>query len=436
MAGRSPELQYARAIPGADELRYLRQREDAFHRALRDGLVLKDAREGDGWTGFLDKVFEYELAVVRSPRVPGAMPLSPPREGVALAYFQVRDLSAVHPLIVLGWYDGRFTAHFIPEETLSPWLGSQEVSAPSAGRRDLGGRHAAAWRLGGHFGQLLPPEYALLRTRKGGASSKGTGQPLFPIPWFLFLDGALSALPLEMLPEAPEQKLCFGQGRAVHLCLRPAVPAVCGKTIDFSHGWLGLGGVPGSRWVAELPGSLEEIRGLQSRLRDLGHPAEILTGREATASALRAKLAALRPAVLHIAAHGSTNADYPEACTLILAADLGEPEGELLPFRRIRDLDLSGVGLVVLSACKSLLGHSGRGAAMEGLAWAFLQAGAVQVIASRYAVHDRETARFMTVLYNHLQSHPVAEALGRARDECLCELRMDPEHVAAWSAWS
>ena len=42
-----------------------------------------------------------------------------------------------------------------------------------------------------------------------------------------------------------------------------------------------------------------------------------------------------------------------------------EPGGHwmLLPFRRIRDLELSGIGLVVLSACKSLLGHSGRGAA-------------------------------------------------------------------------
>jgi tetratricopeptide (TPR) repeat protein len=436
MTGRSPELRSARAIPDADVLRCLRQREDAFHRALRDQLVLGGAAEGDGWASFLDRVFEFELAVVRSPRLPGTMTPAPPLEGIALSYFQVRDLSAAHPLIVLGRHDGRFTAHVIPEQTLGLLPGSRKASAPFARWRDVGGPAAATWRLGCHFGELLPPEYALLRTRKGGASPKGTGQPLFPSPWFLFLDGALSALPLEMLPEAREQEICFGQGRAVHLCLRPAVPAAWGKRLDFSRGWLGLGGVPGSGRISELPGSLEEVRNLQGRLRDLGHPAEILTGREATASALRERIAVLRPAVLHVAAHGSANADYPEACTLILAADPGQPEGELLPFRRIRDLDLSEIGLVVLSACKSLLGHSGRGAAMEGLAWAFLQAGAAQVIASRYAVDDRETARFMAVLYNHLQSHPVAEALGRARDECLCELRMDPEHVAAWSVWS
>lgn len=58
------------------------------------------------------------------------------------------------------------------------------------------------------------------------------------------------------------------------------------------------------------------------------------------------------------------------------------------------------------------------------------------MIASRYAVDDRETARFMAALYGHLQSYPLAEALGRTRDECLCELKMDPEHVAAWSVWS
>ena len=442
MASRNPELRSARTNPDADELRYLRQREDAFHRALRDQLILGGTPEGDGWAGLLDKVFEHELAIVRSPRLPGAMPLLPPSEGVALAFFQVRDLSTVRPLIVLGRRDGCFTMHVVREETLSSLLGSQgKAFAPSSRRRELDdeSKPTATWKIGGHLGLLLPSRYALLKTREWvfpPERARSYGAPKLPIPWFLFLDGALSALPLEMLPERPEQDLCFGQGRAVHLCLRPAVPSSCGRTIDFSRGWLGLGGVPGSGNVSDLPGSLKEVDDLQRRLKELGHPAEMLTGKKAKASALRTKLSAMRPAVLHIAAHGYANADYPEACTLILAESPGQPEGELLPFRRIRDLDLSGIGLVVLSACKSLLGHSGRGAAMEGLAWAFLQAGAGQVIASRYAVDDRETARFMTVLYHHLQSHPVAEALGRTRDECLCDLKMAPQHVAAWSVWS
>ena len=65
-----------------------------------------------------------------------------------------------------------------------------------------------------------------------------------------------------------------------------------------------------------------------------------------------------------------------------------EPERALLPFRRIRDLALDGVDLVVLSACRSATGPSARGAPLRGLAWAFLQAGAAQVLASREVVAD------------------------------------------------
>jgi CHAT domain-containing protein len=93
------------------------------------------------------------------------------------------------------------------------------------------------------------------------------------------------------------------------------------------------------------------------------------------------------------------------------------------------------VELVVLSACSSLLGRSGRGAGMEGLAWAFLQAGVTQVIASRYPVDDRATVTFMRALYRHLQDLPVAEALGRTRDECLRAEGLPLREVGAWSVW-
>jgi CHAT domain-containing protein len=126
---------------------------------------------------------------------------------------------------------------------------------------------------------------------------------------------------------------------------------------------------------------------------------------------------------------------YPDACALILAAAPGCPERELLPYRRIAGLPLTGVELVVLSACSSLVGRSDRSASMEGLAWAFLRAGVPQVIASRYPVDDRATAELMLTLYGQLETLPVADALGRTRDICLTNAEVPPGEVAAWSVW-
>ena len=81
----------------------------------------------------------------------------------------------------------------------------------------------------------------------------------------------------------------------------------------------------------------------------------------------------------------------------------------LTPF--VLNLALQGVELVILSACSSGVGRSSRSAGLEGLVWAFLQADAGQVIASRYPVDDESTARFMQALYQQLLEHPVDRAL-------------------------
>ena len=73
---------------------------------------------------------------------------------------------------------------------------------------------------------------------------------------------------------------------------------------------------------------------------------------------------------------------------------------------------------------------------MEGLAWAFLQAGARQVIATRDEANDEAASAIMGALYRHLLESPVAEALRRTRRECLRDLEIDPEEVSLWSVWS
>jgi len=192
----------------------------------------------------------------------------------------------------------------------------------------------------------------------------------------------------------------------------------------------------GCHSTPELEGAFEEIETIAAWIRQRGFErVESLTGEAAHGRELEARLIAGRPAVLHLATHGFKDEDYPEACTLILAPAPGRPEGDLLPFRQIRQLPAEGVELVILSACSSLIGRSDHSAGMEGLAWAFLQAGAQQVIASRYPVIDEAARIFMGKLYEHLLLLPSAEALGRTRNECLAQ-GMHWVQVGAWSLWS
>jgi CHAT domain-containing protein len=52
---------------------------------------------------------------------------------------------------------------------------------------------------------------------------------------------------------------------------------------------------------------------------------------------------------------------------------------------------------------------------MVGFAWAFLRAGARNVIAGLWDVNDDSTARLMGSLYQQLKSNPPAAALRRAK---------------------
>ncbi len=73
-------------------------------------------------------------------------------------------------------------------------------------------------------------------------------------------------------------------------------------------------------------------------------------------------------------------------------------------------------------------------ASLEGLAWAFLAAGAGQVMTSRYPVHDLTAARFMARFYALLADLPPAQALARARHEGR-KAGMPLKETAAWGIW-
>ena len=421
---RSPELFGAAGRARSGDSR-LREMEGRFHRALRDHLVGNVDPKHPTWPARLEDLLEHELGLLEKPAVSAEEEAGAP--DAALAFFQIRDLLRDRLLLVLARVGGVLRFRCIPraeEVILEPWLRwGQWMAALARGVRLLPDSSHSEERLPA-IQSLLPP---------GIDDAAGSSAPL---AWSLLPDGRFHSLPFEILPDSRSEERRFGQGRAVRISLRSGPFPRADTRVRFFRGWLGLGGVPRAGDFEELPGSRREVEQLSRFLQGAGYRAEALIGREGHAEHLRRKIAEIRPAVLHLAVHGSTDSEHPEACTLILADCPGSPEGELLPFRRVRDLDLSGVDLVVLSACSSLLGRSTRSVGMEGLAWAFLEAGAAQVVASRYQVGDEATEKLMLAFYRHLQSHPVAEALGHTRDEALRSLRLPLCDVGAWSVWS
>lgn len=90
--------------------------------------------------------------------------------------------------------------------------------------------------------------------------------------------------------------------------------------------------------------------------------------------------------------------------------------GGRLTARRIQDLYLERMPIVVLSACQSALGGPLE-AGIIGVARSFMIAGAINVVASLWNVEDEATSWIMTRFARLLASSPPGDALRRAQIE-------------------
>lgn len=123
--------------------------------------------------------------------------------------------------------------------------------------------------------------------------------------------------------------------------------------------------------------------------------------------------------VLHFATHGLVDREHPESSALALT-QLDEEGTRLddgyLYAHEIFSLRIAAE-LVVLSACETGVGREVPGEGIQGLARAFLYAGAPRVVMSLWQVDDIRTARLMGELYRQMirEGLQPAEALRNAQ---------------------
>jgi CHAT domain-containing protein len=153
---------------------------------------------------------------------------------------------------------------------------------------------------------------------------------------------------------------------------------------------------------------------------ELENVARYFPGSERTtltkASAVPAAYAASKPeqyAYLHFVAHGMASSERPLDSAIVLSAPPNDPDHFKLYARDILAQPLHA-RLVTISACYGSGVRNYAGEGMVGLTWAFLRAGAHQVIGTLWEVNDSSTPELMEHMYRGLSEGETPDKALRA----------------------
>lgn len=181
--------------------------------------------------------------------------------------------------------------------------------------------------------------------------------------------------------------------------------------------------------IEPLPGTLTEVKAIKQIVDESRNPAydaTLYVGKEATETAFKA-ISGKKKKIVHIATHGfydklednldsddlqsvKSQKEYLANSGLLFAGvenvryeeDMPpDIEDGVLYAYEIAALDLHGVDLVVLAACKSALGKISSDGVF-GLQRGFKKAGAKSIMMALWKVDDEVTCRFMTEFYDNL----------------------------------
>ena len=143
-----------------------------------------------------------------------------------------------------------------------------------------------------------------------------------------------------------------------------------------------------------LPRAADEIRLVREHFKD----ANVLDGPRATPRAYDTA-ASTQYAFIHFVAHGVAGRTHPLDSAVVLGRD---GSGYKLYARDIIRRPLRA-RLVTISSCHGAGQRAFAGEGLVGLAWAFLRAGAHQVIAALWEVSDSATPELMDAMYASIQ---------------------------------
>lgn len=286
------------------------------------------------------------------------------------------------------------------------------------------------------------------------------------------VDGELNLLPLEVLVDGSGKYLIESGGwryvNSTRLLTKPAVASgPSGKSLvlvnpDYdasqrsgiadlfglrqsAQRGMELGPLRSARFAA-LPDTLEEGRAAAAAIRRMGADTDVLSGTDASLASLQQ---ARSPRFLHIATHGfflegagKSSLNVTDQSGRRLTAEsrvtglssglalaganrtLAQGAGDGILFSsKIRQLDLMGTELAILSACDTGVGEVEVGEGVAGLRLALEVAGARSTVTSLWRVPSAETRDLMISFYDEL-------AKGSAKSAALqqAKLRMMKRH--------
>jgi CHAT domain-containing protein len=148
----------------------------------------------------------------------------------------------------------------------------------------------------------------------------------------------------------------------------------------------------------ELPQADAQMRSVESHFPK--GEQKILTREQATPSAYLAS-SPEKFSYIHFVAHGTASQLSPLDSAIVLSKESAEDNSFKLYARDIIRYPLRA-DLVTISACYSAGDRSYSGEGLVGLSWAFLRAGAHNVVAALWDVSDASTAQLMNKFYDEL----------------------------------
>lgn len=133
--------------------------------------------------------------------------------------------------------------------------------------------------------------------------------------------------------------------------------------------------------------------------------------------------------IIQLACHGRFSPDDPSKAALLLSRNGSDG---VLTVDEIEKLPMHSVDLVFLSCCYSGLGSRLAGDEVEGIARAFLSAGAKSVIVTHWDIEDKVTSEMVVSFYRGIRAgSPKAAALRQSQLEGLTE-HTNPYHWVAF----